>query len=570
MHAAASALSWLNPAPGLPISPPSDFGSSMQVIDRDIHLAKALIIDGNPTSRSVLAGQLRDLGVLQVRQMSRVQDARLVLEESPYDIVLCEMTFNGAPMSGQDLLDELRREELLPYSTVFILVTGEATYSQVLEAAEATVDGYLVKPYSGVVLGEKLSEVRRRKRTLKPIYEAIQTREFARAAALAEVRFNARESYWTFSAQVSAELWLRADQPAQALKVFTTVATEKPQAWAKAGMARARLAMGELGAARRLLEALVVEHPEYADAHDLLGRLLVEQGEFAQALDEFRTASTLTPGCLLRMQHRGTLAFYQGHKAEAMQHIERTIALGRKSKLFDGLCLLLLGLLKFDQRDARGMGGVLDQMMAMSDAFGSSVRLARMRHVLAGLAAIQARRMDEALDLARKMAEKVMSPGFDLEAAAMTICLWARLPTGEVPLKEFDTLLRQASLRFAVSKASTEVLASSADKLAAAEETVRDCYAVVMNVAEQALNRSMSGQAPDAVRMLLEQGEQTRNAKLIDMAGAVARRHAQHLPDVESVQRQVQELQDAYCAPLTHIAGMRRSARMPGGVVLRT
>ena len=550
--------------------PDSDDLHTMQLIDRDIHLAKALIIDGNPTSRSVLAGQLRDLGVQQVRQMSRVQDARLALEESPYEIVLCEMTFDGAPMSGQDLLDELRREQLLPYSTVFILVTGEATYSQVLEAAEATVDGYLVKPYSGAVLAEKLAEVRRRKRTLKPIYEAIQAGEFARAAALAEVRFNARESYWTFSAQVAAELWLRADQPAQAMKIYSAVAAERPQSWAKAGQARARLAMGELGAARRLLEALVTEVPDYPDAHDLLGRLLVEQGEFGPALDAFRTASTLTPGCLLRLQHRGTLAFYQGHKAEAAQHIERTIALGRKSKLFDGLCLLLLGLLKFDQRDARGMGGVLDQMTSMSDAFGSSVRLGRMRKVLEGLAAIQGRRLDEALNIARMLAAQIMSSGFDLEAAAMTIGLWARLPTGEVPLKEFDSLLRQASLRFCVSKASTEVLASSTDKLAAAEDTVRQCHVDVMGVAEQALNRSMSGEAAQAVAILLEQGEHTRNAKLIDMAAAVARRHAQHVPDVAAVQQQVQDLQSAYCAPLTHIAGMRRSARMPGGVVLRT
>jgi CheY-like chemotaxis protein len=130
----------------------------MYLLDRDIHTAKAMIIDGNPTSRSVMAAQLRDLGVQQVRQVSRVQDARLALEEGTHDIVLCEMNFEGAPMSGQDLLDELRREQLLPYSTVFMLVTGEASYSQVMEAAEATVDGYLVKPYSAMVLAERLAE----------------------------------------------------------------------------------------------------------------------------------------------------------------------------------------------------------------------------------------------------------------------------------------------------------------------------------------------------------------------------------------------------------------------------
>ena len=75
---------------------------------------------------------------------------------------------------------------------------------------------------------------------------------------------------------------------------------------------------------------------------------------------------------------------------------------------------------------------------------------------------------------------------------------------------------------------------------------------------------------PAAIELLLHQGEHTRNAKLIDMAAAVARRHPERVPDAQAVQAQVQQMQQAYCAPLTHIAGVRRSARMPGGVVLRT
>ena len=181
----------------------------MQVIDRDIHQAKALIIDANPTSRSVLAGQLRDLGVLQVRQMSRVQDARLALEESPYDIVLCEMTFDGAPMSGQDLLGRTAartaaalQHGVHPGHRRGHLFAGDRGPPRPRWTATWS------SPIPAWCWATSWPEVRRRKRTLKPIYEAIQTREFARAAALAEVRFNARESYWTFSAQVAAELWL--------------------------------------------------------------------------------------------------------------------------------------------------------------------------------------------------------------------------------------------------------------------------------------------------------------------------------------------------------------------------
>lgn len=542
----------------------------MQQIDRDIHLARAMIIDGNPTSRSVMAAQLRDLGVQTVRQVSRVQDARLVLEQQPHDIVLCEMTFDGAPMSGQDLLDELRREQLLPHSTAFILVTGVASYAQVMEAAEATVDGYLVKPYSAATLAERLTEVRRRKRSLKPLYDALRTGDPVRAATVAQQRFEARERYWNFAAQVAAELWLRADQPERAQAICEAVIAERPQGWARAGIARVQLARGELAAARRQLEALVAADGSYADAHDLLGRVLVEQGEFGPALESFRSATTLTPGCLLRLQHRGTLAFYLGQKDEAVQQIERCIALGRKSKLFDVLSLVLLGLLKFDRRDARGLAAVAEQLATMAAADAPSARLRRMGGLMGGLTALLSRKTDEALSAARALAAEAMAPDFDLEAAALTVSLWVRLPEAEVDPKAFDTLMRAAALRFCVSRAATEVLAASADGRAQVAEIVRNCHTVISNLAEQALNKSLKGQAAAAVEMLLEQGGHTRNAKLIDMAAAVAHRHAGLVPDAEAVQQRAQLLQDSWCAPATHLAGVRRTARMPGGVVLRS
>ncbi|MFT3821328.1 MAG: response regulator [Rubrivivax sp.] len=544
------------------------------MFDRDIHTATALVIDGNPTSRSIMAAQLRDLGVHQIRQMAKVQDARLVLEQSPHDIVLCEMNFDGAPMSGQDLLDELRREQLLPHSTVFMLVTGEASYAQVTEAAEATVDGYLVKPYSGQVLAERLAEVRRRKRSLQAIYQAIQARDFVRAAALAEARYRQREPYWSFAAQVAAELWLRADQPARALRICQAVAADKGPGWAKAGIARAQMAIGELAAARRQLESLVAEAPGYADAQDLLGRVLVEQGEFAPALEAFRVAAQLTPGCLLRLQGCGGLAFFEGCKDEAAQHLERAVNLGRKSKLFDPGCLLLLGLARLDLADGRGLAAVADQVNALQQARPEERRLLHIRRVLAGLTALQARRHDEALAVAQQLAAAVLESDFDLEAAASTIALWARLwtrlPGGELPAKAFDALLRQAGLRFCVSKASTEMLVAAAEGQAQAGETLRNCQAVIGNIAEQALNPSQAGRTPAAVELLLQQGEHTRNARLIDMAAALAHRHAGQLPDAQAVQARVQAMQQAWCAPPTHIAGVRRSARMPGGVALRT
>ena len=65
----------------------------MQQLDREVVGHHALVIDGNPTSRSVMSAQLRDLGVGTIKQTGKVSDARLLLEHRPYDIVLCDYHF---------------------------------------------------------------------------------------------------------------------------------------------------------------------------------------------------------------------------------------------------------------------------------------------------------------------------------------------------------------------------------------------------------------------------------------------------------------------------------------------
>ena len=53
----------------------------MQLMDGTIQDASALIIDSNANSRSLMAAQLRDLGVAHVRQATRIKDARVILEQ---------------------------------------------------------------------------------------------------------------------------------------------------------------------------------------------------------------------------------------------------------------------------------------------------------------------------------------------------------------------------------------------------------------------------------------------------------------------------------------------------------
>ena len=324
-----------------------------RLIYPDVDKCRALVVESNPTSRAVLVSMLREMGVGNVVSCSQAIDARRALENRVFDIVLCDYHFDRSEMSGQSLLDDLRRSQLLPYSTVFVMVTGEASYSHVAEVAEAALDSYLLKPHTAAALEQRLLTARHRKIVLREIFEALEAEDFETAAALCEQRFEQRGEFWLYAARIGAELYLRLNQHDHAKRLYEAVQTSKALPWAKLGVARAELEQGQLPQARRTLESLISEQPSYADAYDVMGRVQLEQGDMEAALETFRTAIKTTPQSITRLQKQGMLAFYTGENTEALEAFERCVRIGISSKMFDCQSLLLLALLQFDQRDTK-------------------------------------------------------------------------------------------------------------------------------------------------------------------------------------------------------------------------
>lgn len=538
-------------------------------MDRHIDKATALVINGNATARSVMVSQLRDLGIGQVHQVSRIAEARLRLERVAADIVLCDDHFEGSEMSGQDLLDELRREALLPYSTVFIMVIGEATYARVVEAAEAALDGVLIRPYTTAVLAERLREARKRKRALKAVFDAVADNDLVNAIRLCMSRFRQLESYGLFCARLGGELLLRLDRCDEARQLFTEIAGTAPVRWASLGAARALHAGGDGVGARRAVESLIEQGDDSADALDVLGHIRVDQGDFEQALLTYRMASQKTPGCLLRLQHCATLAFYEGHTNEALRLLERTIATGLKSKLFDALTLMLVALIRFDAGDSKALSRLQTQLQQFVQRHAQSARLRRFDTGITALRDALLGQPASAQALVTTLLDESRLEDFDLEGANLTLALLARVPaTQDSPV--FDLVpVRRLAMRFSTSKAITEALVASARGLAGAEEVIRQCHGEIATMAEKSLLFSVRGQPEQAVRTLLAQGEATRNAKLIDMAQQVLRRHQAVIGDTSELGALAYDMQRRLCHPVTHIAGVRRTGRSPGGMVVR-
>lgn len=537
---------------------------------RDISQARALVVDGQPASRGLLMSQLREIGIGTLKHASSPSDARLLLERGTYDFVFCETAFPDPDESGLDLLDELRRENLLPYSTVFIMVTSQADYAQVREAAESVVDGYLLRPYSGQSLADRLHEARRRKLALADVFRALESGRTDDAIRLALDRVQARSPYWGVCARLATELLLQAERFDEVSALLRQVIEARDAGWARLALVRMLTARGELGMARREADALVAQMPEYADAYDVLGRLQVDQGELGAALETFRMASKLTPGCLLRLQHTGTLAFYTGAIEEAIRCLERVVALGMDSKLFDALTLALLAIARHDRGDLRGVSLAHEQLQQFVRRHPSSGRLRRLA-TAAGI--VEQLGMDApgaAAEGLRRLAGEHRSDAFDVEATTILLAVLSRVPQALADSVDCDALARTVALRCSVSRVVTDVLVAAAGPSPALVEIVRTAHAEMNGIAERAVAMSARHRPRQAINLLLEHGRRTLNAKLIDMAAMIAVRHRDGLEDAETLMDLIASLQERYCRPVTHLAGVMRARRPPGAMALRT
>ncbi len=518
----------------------------MQLLDADIGKANALVIDGNAGSRSALVNMLREFGIANVAQARRAQEARRILESQHFDIVLCEYHFEGEAVSGQDLMDDLRLAQLLPLSTVVVMISSEAGYAKVAEAAEAALDAYLVKPHTQDALRERLLQARQRKKSLQGIIDLVEKGEHIEAAETCQVRFKTRGPSWVQAARIGAELWLRLGKPHAAQEMFDAILAVGAVPWARLGVARSQYDAGSGVQARRTLESLLNEQPSYADAYDVMGRVLLDQGQPEMALDALRRATELTPGSVARMVKHGLLAFYYGDPKEAAEVLSKAARLGLNSRVFDFQGLVLLAAVQFDLNDKRGLHMSLNSMTAAREPLQQSARLRRFEAVIASLTALIDRKVADAIRIARELIAEVTAPNFEFEAACNLLALLARISKHELQLEGLDHNIGVIASRFAVSRTTCELLVKASRSQAPFENIINTAYANICTQAEEAVSQSVSGKPSEAVRLLLTHAEQSFNAKLIDLALHTIERHHAQLDDAATMSAQAQSLHKLY------------------------
>ena len=113
--------------------------------------ARVLVADDSSTMRKIILRSLQAVGVPTAVEAADGAEAINLFKPGEFDMVLTDWNMPGK--TGLDVAREIRAQDA---KVPIIMVTTEAEKGRVLQAIEAGVSDYLVKPFTADTLREKL------------------------------------------------------------------------------------------------------------------------------------------------------------------------------------------------------------------------------------------------------------------------------------------------------------------------------------------------------------------------------------------------------------------------------
>ena len=117
---------------------------------------KVLVVDDFSTMRRIVKNLLRDLGFTNIQEADDGNTALPMLQNGSFDFVVTDWNMPG--MQGIDLLKAIRADSNLAHIPV-LLITAEPKKEQIIMAAQAGVNGYIVKPFTARTLKTKIDKI---------------------------------------------------------------------------------------------------------------------------------------------------------------------------------------------------------------------------------------------------------------------------------------------------------------------------------------------------------------------------------------------------------------------------
>ncbi|MFL6674739.1 MAG: tetratricopeptide repeat protein [Massilia sp.] len=289
-----------------------------------------LVVDDFVGVRQLLRETLRTLGARNIDQAASGGEAMGLLSRIRYDVVLCDFNI-GEGKNGQQVLEEARMRNLLMPSSVFLMVSAEKSVESVMGAAEHQPDAYLIKPITEGMLLSRLNRVWHKKQVFRTIDQACAEKDYLLAARLCDEAIESNRVHEIELLRMKARLMEKSGEPTKAREAYERVLEQREYQWARAGLAKIRMANGEFEQARQMFQGVIAENRYYIDAYDQLAAAYHGMGQAEDACAILERAAKLSPNSVPRQRSLGQVCLRLGQVAKAEKAFRKCVAIGQYS-----------------------------------------------------------------------------------------------------------------------------------------------------------------------------------------------------------------------------------------------
>jgi len=289
-----------------------------------------LIVDDFAGMRTMLRNMLSPYRPEHISEAASGEEALKEIQNYEFDIILCDYNL-GPGKDGQQILEEIKECEMLPYSSIYIMTTAENTSEMVMGAVEYSPDDYLSKPFTKEVLISRLQKLIKRKSSLKKISIATRQRDYESAINFCDRQLSDTPNNRFELLKIKTELLLRINDYDAVENLLKPIIEEREIPWTLLYLGQAHYYRENYDDAKFIFEDLIEDYPNYLFAHDWLARLHRTNKNYSEAQNILEKATIKSPKAIKRQQTLAEVSFENKDFDTSEKSYKRVTRTGKNS-----------------------------------------------------------------------------------------------------------------------------------------------------------------------------------------------------------------------------------------------
>lgn len=279
----------------------NDTSDIMRRIGKELPRMRVLLVDRHASARNTLRMILSTLGISAVHNAANTTEVLRQVKAYSFDIIFADYHLDDG-RDGQQLLEELRQQHLVSLSTVYMVITAERGYHNVVSVAELAPDDYLIKPFTADQLQGRLAKALYKKKYFERVFRHLDNGAFNDALAACEGLIGKDDQFLYDTLRFKGEILNALGRYEEAKTVYQQVLDNAMVPWARMGLAISLRGMDALAEAEMIGTSIIDDFPEYLAAYDFVANVREEMGKLTEAQETLQKASSISPNNSLRQR----------------------------------------------------------------------------------------------------------------------------------------------------------------------------------------------------------------------------------------------------------------------------